>query len=296
MRRKGGAGRRGKARTVHASNVEEELICNIGAPQYTWGDGSCWLWAVAGALHKLEGNENPTENDIRLEREWRAAIQEIVKTHGMPMTDDEFRGLGEGVQYTRGRLTRGGTWGGGTEHQALAMHLKINTIIWDRRYIGRVGAQQRQLYVCTPQGNAFLKNVSQTREWIRQSESASIHILYDDVAKHYEYFGEATTSEDTVEEPEPKTREIENGKRKEDTERGEKEIRETETSRDVHGAGGTTTNASQEKMTAIKEGSMIQRSEVQIGTLNISGIAFSYRGKYMKTEEEILKIKPGWRI
>eukprot|EP00965_Chrysotila_dentata_P118646 3922473-Pleurochrysis_carterae.AAC.1 len=28
--------------------------------------------------------------------------------------------------------------------------------------------------------------------------------------------------------------------------------------------------------------------EIQIGTMNISGIAYGYRGKYMKTEEELL--------
>eukprot|EP00965_Chrysotila_dentata_P060774 2014092-Pleurochrysis_carterae.AAC.1 len=91
MKRKGGAGGRGRARTVEA---------------------------MAGALQKLEGNEAPTENDIQLEKKWRAAIQETVKAHGIPVTDDEFRGLGEGVQYTHGRLTRGGSWGGGrnTKH------------------------------------------------------------------------------------------------------------------------------------------------------------------------------------
>eukprot|EP00965_Chrysotila_dentata_P104887 3464500-Pleurochrysis_carterae.AAC.1 len=161
-KREGGVRR---ARAVDASDVEAELIRDIGTPQYTWGDGSCWLWAVAGALHKLEGKERPTENDIRLEKEWRAAIQDIVKTHGIPMTEDEFRDLGEGVQYTNGRLTRGGTWGGGTEHQALAMYLKVNIIIWDRRYIGKVDAQHRQLYVCTPQGSTFLKNITHTAEW-----------------------------------------------------------------------------------------------------------------------------------
>eukprot|EP00965_Chrysotila_dentata_P122072 4035472-Pleurochrysis_carterae.AAC.1 len=69
---------------------------DMGVPQHTWGDGSCWLWAVAGALQKLEGEEGPTENDIKLEKEWRAAIQDTVKAHGIPMTDDDFRGQGEG--------------------------------------------------------------------------------------------------------------------------------------------------------------------------------------------------------
>eukprot|EP00965_Chrysotila_dentata_P061473 2035901-Pleurochrysis_carterae.AAC.2 len=71
---------------------------------------------------------------------------------------------------------------------------------------------------------------------------------------------------------------------------------ETETSRDTHGAGRVTPNASQTGITTTKEGSTIQKSEVQIGTLNISGIAFSYRGKYLKTEEELLKINPGEKL
>eukprot|EP00965_Chrysotila_dentata_P081277 2684035-Pleurochrysis_carterae.AAC.1 len=45
IKRKGGAGGRGRAKMVEASNVEEELMKDIGVPQYTWGDGSCWLWA-----------------------------------------------------------------------------------------------------------------------------------------------------------------------------------------------------------------------------------------------------------
>eukprot|EP00965_Chrysotila_dentata_P128106 4236072-Pleurochrysis_carterae.AAC.1 len=46
----------------------------------------------------------------------------------------------------------------------------------------------------------------------------------------------------------------------------------------------------------MKEGNVVQRSKVQIRTLNISGIAFSYRGRYMKTEEELLKIKLGEKL
>eukprot|EP00965_Chrysotila_dentata_P132715 4388320-Pleurochrysis_carterae.AAC.1 len=49
-------------------------------------------------------------------------------------------------------------------------------------------------------------------------------------------------------------------------------------------------------LTYIKHGREVQSSEIQIGTLNISGIAFSYRGKYIKTEEELLKIKPGDKL
>eukprot|EP00965_Chrysotila_dentata_P060193 1995831-Pleurochrysis_carterae.AAC.1 len=161
-RRRGGAGHRREARPVHVSKVEEELMKDIGVPQHTWGDGSCWLWAVAGALQQLEGKECPTENDIQLEREWRAAIQDVVKTRGIPITEAELQGLGEGVRYEQGRLMKGGTWGGGTEHQALAILLKVNIVIWDRRYIGRVGAQHRQIYICTPTGQTFLRNAADT--------------------------------------------------------------------------------------------------------------------------------------
>eukprot|EP00965_Chrysotila_dentata_P120284 3977395-Pleurochrysis_carterae.AAC.1 len=100
---------------------------NIGAPQHTWGDGSCWLWAEAGAMGKLEGKNVPTEKDIALERTWRRKIQDTVRETGLLMTEDEINKLSAGVQYVRGTLTKGGTWGGGTEHQALAMLLRINT-------------------------------------------------------------------------------------------------------------------------------------------------------------------------
>eukprot|EP00965_Chrysotila_dentata_P167685 5537600-Pleurochrysis_carterae.AAC.1 len=35
---------------------------------------------------------------------------------------------------------------------------------------------------------------------------------------------------------------------------------------------------------------------MHMGTMNISGINYGYRGKYMKTEEELLKIRPGDKI
>eukprot|EP00965_Chrysotila_dentata_P063732 2111841-Pleurochrysis_carterae.AAC.1 len=169
MKRRGGAGGCGTARTVNASNIEEEILNDdVGVPQQTWGDGSCWLWAVAGALNKLEGSEFPTENDLQLEKEWRKAIQDIVRIHGIPMSEEDLQGLREGVQYTQGRLTKGGTWGGGTEHQALAMLLRVNIIIWDRRHIGKVGTHHKQLYLCTPRGQTFIKNVTETASMIRQ--------------------------------------------------------------------------------------------------------------------------------
>eukprot|EP00965_Chrysotila_dentata_P254147 6211777-Pleurochrysis_carterae.AAC.10 len=112
----------------------------------------CWLWAVAGALGILEGKEGPTDKDIRLEREWRGVIRDTVRERGIPMTEDDINGLNEGVQYEQGRLIRGGTWGGGTEHQALAIILNINIVIWDRRHIGKVGAQHKQTCICSPIG------------------------------------------------------------------------------------------------------------------------------------------------
>eukprot|EP00965_Chrysotila_dentata_P183111 6046793-Pleurochrysis_carterae.AAC.1 len=172
-RRSGGAGRGRRARAVNASDIEEELMRDIGVPQHTWGDGK---------------------------KEWRAAIQDTVKTHGIPMTEDEFQGLGEGVQNTRGRLLKGGTWGGGTEHQALVMVLKVNIIIWDRRYIRKVGAQHKQFYMCTPLGQTFLRNVAHASVMIKQSEYASVHILYDDAMIYYEYFGDENGEEDIPEE------------------------------------------------------------------------------------------------
>eukprot|EP00965_Chrysotila_dentata_P028100 934556-Pleurochrysis_carterae.AAC.2 len=56
---------------------------------------------------------------------------------------------------------------------------------------------------------------------------------------------------------------------------------------------GETLKGSRIGKTNIREGGELQSSEVHLGTLNISGIAFGYRGKYMKTEEELLKIRPG---
>eukprot|EP00965_Chrysotila_dentata_P183029 6044062-Pleurochrysis_carterae.AAC.1 len=110
---------------------------HIGVPHHTWGDGSCWLWAVAGAKGMLEGTVGPTEKDIQMERTWRRVIRDTVLEHELPMTTEELNGLLDGVQYEQGRLTKGGTWGGGTEHQALAIMLQTNIVIWDRRYVGK---------------------------------------------------------------------------------------------------------------------------------------------------------------
>eukprot|EP00965_Chrysotila_dentata_P031246 1039979-Pleurochrysis_carterae.AAC.1 len=83
------------------------------------------------------------------------------------------------------------------------MLLKVNIVIWDRRYIGSVGAQHKQLYVCTPHGNTYLRNVAHTLELIKQSEFESIHVLYDAVAKHHEYFANNAAGEGIADEPGP---------------------------------------------------------------------------------------------
>eukprot|EP00965_Chrysotila_dentata_P045453 1509994-Pleurochrysis_carterae.AAC.1 len=208
-------------------------------------------------------------------------------------------GLGKGVQYTQGKLTRGGTWGGGTEHQALAMILKVNIVIWDRRYIGRVGAQHRQLYVCTPQGNTFLRNIKHTSELIKQSEYGSIHVLYDDAAKHYEHFGSDTMEEntggeqETMGEREAVMYETETGRRKEEEEGEKVKLTTMNSTRNTTVGEETISRGNRIGITGTGEEPGIQNSEVHVGTLNISGIAFGYRGRYMKTEEELLKIKPG---
>eukprot|EP00965_Chrysotila_dentata_P060775 2014092-Pleurochrysis_carterae.AAC.2 len=176
------------------------------------------------------------------------------------------------------------------------MILKVNIVIWDRRYIGRVGEQHRQLYVCTPQGSTHLRNVAHTSEMIKQSEFESIHILYDDVAKHYGYFGKNAIGEDIAEGLGLEVQEMETGKREEVREGGEIKAVTTETLRNkVMGEGGTR-EGSRIGTTNIREERELQKSEVHLGTLNISGIAFGYRGKYMKTEEELLKIRPGDKL
>eukprot|EP00965_Chrysotila_dentata_P200821 6180200-Pleurochrysis_carterae.AAC.1 len=59
---------------------------------------------------------------------------------------------------------------------------------------------------------------------------------------------------------------------------------------------GETLKGSKIGKTNIGEIKELQRTEINLGTLNISGIIFSYRGKYMNTEEELLKIRPGDKL
>eukprot|EP00965_Chrysotila_dentata_P236770 6201522-Pleurochrysis_carterae.AAC.1 len=201
-RRKGGAGKRKVATPFTTNSCDDELMKDIGVPQYTWGDGSCWLWAVAGAMGKLEGTTGQTENGTQLERTWRRDIRATVLEHELPMTTEEIDKLEEGVQYEQGRLTKGGTWGGGTEHQAMAMMLKTNIVIWDRRYIGRVSANYKQIYICTPQGRMHLTNVAQAVGMLRGDVHTTIHLLYDYAVRHYEYFSRDTRqTTETTDEP-----------------------------------------------------------------------------------------------
>eukprot|EP00965_Chrysotila_dentata_P007576 246714-Pleurochrysis_carterae.AAC.1 len=176
------------------------------------------------------------------------------------------------------------------------MLLKINIVIWDRRYIGRVGAHHKQLYVCTPHGGTYLRNVTHTMELIKQSEFESIHVLYDAVTKHYEYFANDAAGEDNEVGSGPEVQTAETGKCKEVRERENAGAVKTETPRNMNVREGEILMGSRTGKTNIKEGRELQRSEVHLGTLNISGIAFSYRGKYMKTEEELLKIRPGDKL
>eukprot|EP00965_Chrysotila_dentata_P212875 6187301-Pleurochrysis_carterae.AAC.1 len=175
------------------------------------------------------------------------------------------------------------------------MILKFNIAIWDRRYIGRVGAQHKQLYVCTPQGSTYLRNVEHTSELIKQSEFESIHVLYDDVPKHYEHFGRNAIGEDIVDGPGLEEQEMETGKRKEVMEGEKVTAVTTEPPRNTMGEGEIL-KGSKIGTANLREGGELQRSKVHLGTLNISGIAFGYSGKYTKTEEELLQIRPGDKL
>eukprot|EP00965_Chrysotila_dentata_P259283 6213507-Pleurochrysis_carterae.AAC.2 len=271
-RRKGGAGKRKMATPVMPNECENELMKDIGAPHYTWGDGSCWLWAVAGAMGKLEGTAGPTEKDIQLERTWRRIIRDTVLEHGLPMTEEEIDGLVDGVQYEQGRLTKGGTWGGGTEHQAMAVMLKTNIVIWHRRYVGKA------------------ENI------IRGDEHTSIHLLYDHEERHYEYFsGVAVQPIETSSEPN-------------ETNRGVGQIGATARRMEEECSGkgaGRSTNIMGEEALGRRGGRLDELNgenqgehllEIHVGTLNVSEISYGYRGKYINTEEDLLKIRPGDKL
>eukprot|EP00965_Chrysotila_dentata_P074609 2464370-Pleurochrysis_carterae.AAC.2 len=120
---------------------------------------------------------------------------------------------------------------------------------------------------------------------IQQSEYESIHILYDDLRKHYEYFGGKTKSETNWEMTGQGGKKLTSAQNKAKDVKGttnwgtpRQATRVTETEMDKAGMKEKNTKKERKELTL----------EIQIGTLNISGIAYGYRGKYMKTEEELL--------
>eukprot|EP00965_Chrysotila_dentata_P135424 4477582-Pleurochrysis_carterae.AAC.1 len=139
-------------------------------------------------------------------------------------------------------------------------------------------------------------NVADTLELIRQSESGSVHVLYDAAAKHYEYFAKNDATEDIRDENGPEMQTAEMGRCKVLRKEENADAVQTENQRNGTMGEGETPKGSKIEKTNIREIKELQRTEVHLGTLNISGITFSYRGKYMKTEEELLKIRPGDKL
>eukprot|EP00965_Chrysotila_dentata_P128906 4261912-Pleurochrysis_carterae.AAC.1 len=75
-----------------------------------------------------------------------------------------------------------------------------------------------------------------------------------------------------------------------------KKVKDTEFPRNASLETDTTSKRDRIGATRTGEGRGEQISELHIGTLNISGITFGYRGRYIKTEEELLKIRPGDKL
>eukprot|EP00965_Chrysotila_dentata_P094346 3118977-Pleurochrysis_carterae.AAC.1 len=171
-------------------------------------------------------------------------------------------------------------------------------MIWDRRYIGRVGAQHKQLYVCTPQGQTYIKDVTQAAALMQQSVHETIHVLYDDTMEHYEYFdkevGERGTTEESRQSREREEQE-QCGNRMERDKGGLTEEK-GETPRSAMRGEETEPTKKRTRTVGTGETRGEQILEMLMGTMNISGISYGYRGKYMKTEEELLKIRPGDKI
>eukprot|EP00965_Chrysotila_dentata_P181417 5987907-Pleurochrysis_carterae.AAC.1 len=143
----------------------------------------------------------------------------------------------------------------------MAMLLKVNIVIWDRRYIGQVGAHHKQLYVCTPQGGTYLRNVAHTMEFIKQSEFESIHVLYDAIAKHYEYFANNAAGEDIEDGPGPEVQTAETGTCKEVREGENAGAVTTEIPRNMTVGEEETLKGSRTGKTNIRERRELQRSE-----------------------------------
>eukprot|EP00965_Chrysotila_dentata_P016364 541690-Pleurochrysis_carterae.AAC.1 len=99
-----------------------------------------------------------------------------------------------------------------------------------------------------------------------------------------------------MDKDDPEAKGSDTGGRREEKEDSKMKTTTGETLRDPKKGEGKMYKENTVGSTDIKYGGEVQSSEIQIGTLNISGIAFSYRGKYMKTEEELLKIRPGDKL
>eukprot|EP00965_Chrysotila_dentata_P210304 6185814-Pleurochrysis_carterae.AAC.4 len=241
----------------------------------------------------------PTENDIQLERTWRRDIRATVLEHDLPMTREELDKLEEGVQYEQGRLMKGGIWGGGTEHQAISVMLKTNIVIWDRRYIDKVSADYKQIYICTTRWRMHLTNVAHAVGILRDEEHNTIHLLYDYAASHYEYFSRdpGCTAETTDKTWETEvTRKLPRKKESEMQSEGEGS---GVAGKNNPGTMGEDTSESQQIGREGPKGENCGEHlpAVQIGTLNVShGISYGYRGKYINTTENLLKIKPGDKL
>eukprot|EP00965_Chrysotila_dentata_P009096 296087-Pleurochrysis_carterae.AAC.1 len=178
-------------------------------------------------------------------------------------------------------------------------------------------------------------NVTQTEDIIQTSQHKLIHLLYDHINKHYEYFNRGSADQQTYGAPnstpvrgEQKTgkemhiaeeKNMDNGdgqiqgEPSKTREKGEKEQeihkegkatqelrrrsdegrnaiwRDTQLKQNSDGSAGT-----RKKLTGELQGELTL--ETHIGTLNISGISFGYRGKYKQTEETLLKIRPGDKL
>eukprot|EP00965_Chrysotila_dentata_P012338 405600-Pleurochrysis_carterae.AAC.1 len=135
---------------------------------------------------------------------------------------------------------------------------------------------------------------------IQHSEYESIHVLYDNDARHYEYFGRERREETAVT---GKTKETEGTRGAMQEGREGKQGTEDKKARKEEDRGHMENQTIQRpNPTVAPEGVRTaqtrreigkQTLQIYIGALNVSGIAYGYRGRYIKTEEDLLKIRPG---
>eukprot|EP00965_Chrysotila_dentata_P009900 322946-Pleurochrysis_carterae.AAC.1 len=146
----------------------------------------------------------------------------------------------------------------------------------------------------TPSSSDDPQDVTQAAALIQQSDYDTIHVLYDDVMKHYEYFDKDVREKETMEESK-QLRE-----REEQVQSGNWTERDKEGFMEENGNTTRTAKRGEEmeftrkrtRAVGIEDTRGGQILEMHIGTMNISGISYGYRGKYMRTEEELLKIRP----